>query len=136
MEKNATTRLLAFIREDECIGCTKCIQACPVDAILGSGKRMHTVISEVCTGCELCVAPCPVDCIDMLVISEKSGDEQIQRANIDRERSHAREQRLAQNTRKQNEDFQKVHQQAQNIEDKKAFIAAAISRAKLKKKLS
>jgi electron transport complex protein RnfB len=57
---------IAFIREDECIGCTKCIQACPVDAILGAAKLMHTVITEECTGCDLCVEPCPVDCIDML----------------------------------------------------------------------
>lgn len=56
---------VAFIREDECIGCTKCIQACPVDAILGSAKHMHTVIASECTGCDLCVEPCPVDCIDM-----------------------------------------------------------------------
>lgn len=59
-------RKVAFIREAECIGCTKCIQACPVDAIIGAPKRMHTVIVRDCTGCDLCVAPCPVDCIDML----------------------------------------------------------------------
>ncbi|AIG02712.1 RnfABCDGE type electron transport complex subunit B [Pseudomonas fluorescens] len=57
---------IAFIREAECIGCTKCIQACPVDAIVGAAKLMHTVIVDECTGCDLCVAPCPVDCIDML----------------------------------------------------------------------
>ena len=56
---------VAFIREDECIGCTKCIQACPVDAILGAAKYMHTVIADECTGCDLCVEPCPVDCIEM-----------------------------------------------------------------------
>lgn len=56
---------LAVIIEQDCIGCTKCIQACPVDAILGSAKQMHTVISSECTGCELCVEPCPVDCIVM-----------------------------------------------------------------------
>ena len=56
---------VAVIREDECIGCTKCIQACPVDAIVGAAKLMHTVIESECTGCDLCVAPCPVDCIDM-----------------------------------------------------------------------
>jgi electron transport complex protein RnfB len=57
---------VAFIREAECIGCTKCIQACPVDAIIGAAKQMHTVIEDECTGCDLCIAPCPVDCIDML----------------------------------------------------------------------
>lgn len=59
-------RTVAYIREDECIGCTKCIQACPVDAILGAAKQMHTVITSECTGCDLCVEPCPVDCIDMI----------------------------------------------------------------------
>ena len=57
---------VAYIREAECIGCTKCIQACPVDAILGAAKQMHTVIVSECTGCDLCVEPCPVDCIDMI----------------------------------------------------------------------
>ncbi|RMA81390.1 electron transport complex subunit RsxB [Umboniibacter marinipuniceus] len=63
-------RVIAYIREDECIGCTKCIQACPVDAILGAAKQMHTVIVDECTGCDLCVEPCPVDCIDLLEIDE------------------------------------------------------------------
>jgi len=54
---------VAFIDEATCIGCTKCIQACPVDAILGAAKLMHTVIADHCTGCELCLPPCPVDCI-------------------------------------------------------------------------
>lgn len=60
--------MVAVIREDECIGCTKCIQACPVDAILGAAKQMHTVIESECTGCDLCLEPCPVDCIDMVPI--------------------------------------------------------------------
>ncbi len=61
---------VAFIREDECIGCTKCIQACPVDAILGAAKQMHTVMADECTGCDLCVEPCPVDCIDMIPVTK------------------------------------------------------------------
>lgn len=59
-------KMLAVIDEGRCIGCTLCIQACPVDAILGAAKHMHTVIANECTGCELCVEPCPVDCIDMV----------------------------------------------------------------------
>lgn len=64
-----TTPKVAFIREAECIGCTKCIQACPVDAILGAARLMHTVIAEACTGCDLCIDPCPVDCIDLLPLA-------------------------------------------------------------------
>ncbi|MDT0593920.1 electron transport complex subunit RsxB [Glaciecola petra] len=63
---------VAYIREDECIGCTKCIQACPVDAIVGAAKQMHTVIIDECTGCDLCVDPCPVDCIDMLALTPET----------------------------------------------------------------
>lgn len=61
---------VAYIDENLCIGCTLCIQACPVDAILGAAKQMHTVIASECTGCELCVAPCPVDCISMVPLKE------------------------------------------------------------------
>lgn len=57
---------VAVIIEEDCIGCTKCIQACPVDAILGAAKLMHTVLPDLCTGCDLCIAPCPVDCIEMV----------------------------------------------------------------------
>ena len=59
------TKTVVFIREMDCIGCTKCIQACPVDAIVGSAKMMHTIITEDCTGCDLCIPPCPVDCIEI-----------------------------------------------------------------------
>ncbi|QJQ05130.1 electron transport complex subunit RsxB [Undibacterium piscinae] len=63
-------RPIALIDEAHCIGCTLCIQACPVDAILGAAKQMHTVLTDLCTGCDLCVAPCPVDCISMVDASE------------------------------------------------------------------
>ncbi|WP_372845190.1 RnfABCDGE type electron transport complex subunit B [Psychrobacter sp.] len=62
------TEVRAVIREDDCIGCTKCIPACPVDAIVGTGKHMHTIFTDLCTGCELCIAPCPVDCIDLVAV--------------------------------------------------------------------
>jgi electron transport complex protein RnfB len=64
------TKTVAVIDENTCIGCTLCIQACPVDAILGAAKQMHTVIEKECTGCELCLPPCPVDCIDMVPVQE------------------------------------------------------------------
>tara|TARA_R110001592_G_scaffold363341_1_gene684489 strand:+ start:115012 stop:115683 length:672 start_codon:yes stop_codon:yes gene_type:complete len=72
--EESEVRTVAYIREDECIGCTKCIQACPVDAILGAAKLMHTVIASECTGCDLCVEPCPVDCIDMLPVEKGLAD--------------------------------------------------------------
>ncbi|AWX13428.1 electron transport complex subunit RsxB [Mergibacter septicus] len=61
---------VAIIDESMCIGCTKCIQACPVDAIIGANKAIHTVIPELCTGCELCIPPCPTDCITMKLVSQ------------------------------------------------------------------
>ncbi|KZN32670.1 electron transport complex subunit RsxB [Pseudoalteromonas luteoviolacea] len=69
-EEADPVKKVAYIREDECIGCTKCIQACPVDAIVGATRQMHTVIADECTGCDLCVEPCPVDCIDMIPVAE------------------------------------------------------------------
>jgi len=68
------TPKVAFIIEEDCIGCTKCIQACPVDAIIGTTKQMHTIISDECTGCDLCVAPCPVDCIKMIPVAQTTKD--------------------------------------------------------------
>lgn len=90
-------RRVAFIREAECIGCTKCIQACPVDAILGAAKQMHTVIVSECTGCDLCVAPCPVDCIEMLPAGKSPTDTHEKRklSTYWRRRFEFREHRLA-----------------------------------------
>jgi electron transport complex protein RnfB len=67
-------KAVAFIDEQICIGCTLCIQACPVDAIAGAAKQMHTIIAAECTGCELCLAPCPVDCISMQSIGQNIGN--------------------------------------------------------------
>jgi electron transport complex protein RnfB len=68
--KQAKPKSVAVIDENTCIGCTLCIQACPVDAIVGSSKQLHTIVADVCTGCALCLPPCPVDCIGMEVIHE------------------------------------------------------------------
>lgn len=89
---------VAWIDESVCIGCTKCIQACPVDAIVGARQRMHTIIAEECTGCDLCLAPCPVDCIHMLPTEREAEpvDQQQQRRDRARRRFKARQQRLLQ----------------------------------------
>jgi electron transport complex protein RnfB len=80
---------VAVVEEAACIGCTKCIQACPVDAIVGASKLMHTVIAEWCTGCELCIPPCPVDCIALVSV------EALPRADLSRGRHESRKARLA-----------------------------------------
>ena len=80
---------VAVIDEEICIGCTKCIQACPVDAIVGASKYMHTVIASWCTGCELCLAPCPVDCIALVPVAE------LPQADLSRTRHESRALRLA-----------------------------------------
>ncbi len=86
---------LAVIDEAVCIGCTLCIQACPVDAIVGAAKLMHTVIAQNCTGCELCLPPCPVDCISMAPsIAQRDDAERKRAADRARQRFERREARL------------------------------------------
>lgn len=87
-------RMLARIVEADCIGCTKCIQACPVDAIVGAAKRMHTVIADDCTGCELCVPTCPVDCIVLELMPATQAQDPTQ-ADAARAHFQRREARLA-----------------------------------------
>ena len=95
-------RLLARIVERDCIGCTKCIQACPVDAIIGAPKLMHTVVADDCTGCELCVAACPVDCIELVLMPAAQADDpahaDVARAHFQRREArlqHERDERAA-----------------------------------------
>jgi electron transport complex protein RnfB len=105
---------VAYIREAECIGCTKCIQACPIDAIVGAAKLMHTVLIDECTGCDLCVAPCPVDCIEMHplplgtlpVVGGLASSLEEQRARTAK-RDHARQRFERRNARLQREEQQK-----------------------------
>ncbi|MGF6712375.1 electron transport complex protein RnfB [Luteibacter sp. W1I16] len=87
-------RTLARIVEADCIGCTKCIQVCPVDAIVGSSKLMHTVVADLCTGCELCVPACPVDCITLDPMPLAQADDRAH-ADAARLRFQRRERRLA-----------------------------------------
>jgi len=103
---------VAFIIEESCIGCVKCIAVCPVDAILGAAKFMHTVIADECTGCELCIAPCPMDCIIMQPIDYQP-EQKHSKAQLAKQRYDAR------NTRKEIEAFEK----AERARKKKAALA-------------
>jgi len=118
---------IAVIDEPACIGCTKCITACPVDAIVGAGKFMHTVIETECTGCGLCVAPCPVDCITMVPIAAAHFDpEKAKRRHhekIIRDLKHQQQKAHSYQTQKH----------PQDIEAKQAYILQALERTKAKK---
>jgi electron transport complex protein RnfB len=121
-------RRVALIEEPLCIGCTVCIDACPVDAIIGAHKQMHTVITELCTGCELCVAPCPVDCIAMV---PATGDDAIwdeRRADAARERYERRQARRALAERASGTGAGLATPEA-----KRAAVAAALERARSKR---
>jgi len=144
-------RPVAFIDSQKCIGCTLCIQACPVDAIIGASKQMHVVLSEWCTGCDLCIPPCPVDCISMVDVTGNSAgwDAWSQDlANISRKRYHDRANRLDREQRDNDERLAKkaaTKLAAVNAENpssanelkeqerKRAIIAAAIARSQQKK---
>lgn len=139
---------VAVIDESLCIGCTLCIQACPVDAIVGAAKRMHTVWPALCTGCDLCVAPCPVDCIAMVEVEPHRGWTHADAAAA-RDRYGAREKRLV---REREENAQRLEAKAvakldelpeiqardglsdEDIARRRAVIAAAIERARARRR--
>jgi electron transport complex protein RnfB len=146
-------RAVAYIDEALCIGCTLCIQACPVDAIVGAAKLMHTIVPDLCTGCDLCVNPCPVDCIVMYPVTETTGWDAWRQADADaaRERHDFRAFRLK---REKDENDARLAAKAvakmaavqaldpadaageAEKERKRAIIAAAMERARLKKEQS
>ena len=143
-------RPVAFIDESLCIGCTLCIQACPVDAIMGSNKQMHTILPSLCTGCDLCVAPCPVDCIVMApVTGELTGwdawtqdqadaararhDFRTLRLQRERDENDARLAAKAVTKMKQvTDEVSNTPEELAEKERKRAIIAAAMERARQK----
>lgn len=125
---------VAVIREAECIGCTKCITACPVDAIVGARQLMHTIISHECTGCGLCVDPCPVDCIDMQATAELQFDKDLARS-----RHQAKQVRGLRDEHEKQQAYRKKRQLAQQEDKhddmlaKQNYIQQALARVKAKK---
>ncbi len=118
---------VAVIDEAACIGCALCIQACPVDAIVGAPKRMHTVISDECTGCQWCIPPCPVDCISMVESGEwLTHDQRRQRSSLYRQRHLARRARL------ERERVERLEANRRKTAEQKkhAVIARAMQRAR------
>ena len=116
---------VALIDEAWCIGCTLCIQACPVDAIAGAANVMHTVIAAECTGCELCIAPCPVDCIQMVAVARDAG---TARALHAKRRFLARQLRLAHSRQRTKPPPRGVAATQDNR--KQAAVARAMARAR------
>ena len=135
-EKYGVTKLksFAFIDEETCIGCTLCILACPVDAILGAAKKMHTIIEDECTGCELCLSPCPVNCIEMLPVKEDNNGTSIQnKSNLARSRYEFRLDRIKREKKESNATrklLTSTSEKSKLINEKRKSISEALARIK------
>lgn len=119
---------VAVIDEERCIGCTLCIQACPVDAIVGAAKLMHTVIAAACTGCELCLPPCPVNCISLRALATRNSAQREADTAAARERHAARERRLERLRREKA--AKAAHGEERAARRKRETVAKAIARAR------
>ncbi len=122
-------RLTAVIDEASCIGCTLCIDACPVDAIIGAAKRMHTVLPSWCTGCELCVPPCPVDCIVIVPAAQPWDTAALAAAAI------RAEERITRRARRERISQRSAHGDGvvTTREQRQALAAAALARARARR---
>lgn len=140
IQANTKAIKLAAIREEECIGCTKCIQACPVDAIIGASKQMHTIITDVCNGCGLCLPPCPADCIDWLPSEERTRNDVFAMADQSRERYHLSLERRERNRQRDKAKHQHAKLQQgstqETVDARKRAMAEAMQRARAKKRSS
>jgi electron transport complex protein RnfB len=124
-------RRVAVIDEARCIGCTLCIRACPVDAIAGAAKLMHTVVTQLCTGCDLCLPPCPVDCIAMVPATGEDAIWDTARADAARARFEHRAARLE---RERGERAARARRSDPAAEKKRAIVQAAIERARARRR--
>lgn len=135
-------RHIADIQPEHCIGCTLCIKACPVDAIIGANKKRHAVIASLCTGCELCIPPCPVDCIDMVFVDDHS-EWGTSQAHAARQRMRDRDERLVRQERENDDRLEaKALHKRDNLgsltkgddsDKKRAIIEAALARARARR---
>ena len=143
---NSTAPMLAVVDEQKCIGCVKCIMACPVDAILGAAKQMHSVLPQICTGCGLCIEPCLLDCISMQVPETNIETwmwPKLMLANEERKQEHAdylrsrflnkkeREQNQKKSSNKKNMGMEKI-----SMAEKQSYIADAVARTRNKRQQS